>query len=65
MSIAHIKELFISTRLFCYDYDDALKELRLMENNISSEQFGRKMRQTGFLRPAYEDDGMDCETGMF
>jgi SpoVK/Ycf46/Vps4 family AAA+-type ATPase len=67
MSIAHIKELFISTRLFSYDYDDALKELRSMENNISSEQFGRKIRKTGFVRPVYEADGMDCEagTGMF
>jgi AAA+ superfamily predicted ATPase len=47
-SIAHLKELFISVNLFGRKYEDALKDLRDMSKNISSEDDCKKL-PAGFM----------------
>lgn len=57
-SFAHLKELFISVVLFGQNFNDAIKMLSDMKNNISSESFEKQ--PAGFNRhyKSYNDFGM-------
>lgn len=53
LSIAHIKELFISVNLFDYDYQEAISDLKKMGQEITSEKYSP--RKSGFMLSAEED----------
>ncbi len=48
-SVAHLKELFVAVVILGDDYSEALKNLRLMSDHISSEDDEEKM--LGFAKP--------------
>lgn len=55
MSVAHLKELFVATVILDNSYDDAIKTIKEMKNQLTSKDFDKYESQ--FLDDPVEEDG--------